>query len=118
MSLGAAHMKAIGIGCFWFASRETDTENVSPIEHLKQVRSAIESVDNVSNVQIVGHGDVFHFPGPSILGEIEDDDRNFFPIYTNLILRFDIFMPERLKEKYGLGRAGDGETETFHVDVV
>lgn len=111
-------MEALGIGCLWFARRNSaialDGDDTSPSEHLKDIREALEDVDNVSEVEVFGDGGTY----AGIAGlDDDDDEQNFYPIYSGVIVSFNIFMPKRLQEKYAYGRTTDG-AESFHVKVV
>jgi hypothetical protein len=107
-------MEAVGIGCFWFARFSADDadddEDFTPTEHLNDIREALEGVDNVSNVEVIGEGNVYS----SIAGLEDEEGGNFFPIYSNVTLCFDIFLPARHQQKYALGRTAD-DHEHFHV---
>ena len=44
-------MKAIGIGCFWFAARDGEPEDYtkfSPAKHIEEIKGALEGVDNIT----------------------------------------------------------------------
>jgi hypothetical protein len=106
-------MEAVGIGCFWFGRKFTDenSEGFSPSEHLKDIKSALESVDNVTNVQVAGSGSVT----AHIWGAEDENYNRFFPLYVDVVLSFDIFIPYRLQKEFALGRTAD--TERFRVDI-
>jgi hypothetical protein len=42
--------------------------------------------------------------------------KNFFPLFSSLVISFDLFVPSRLHEKY-LVREKAADVETFHVQV-
>lgn len=111
-------MEAVGIGCIWFAlnPESYDEDKFSPSEHLQEIKRALEGVDNVSNVVLSGYGNVIS--GLGMPGDYDEDegDNNYFPIYSNVLIAFDIFMPARLQEKYSHDRTADG-VETFHVKL-
>src|SRR4051794_1679680 len=108
-------MIAIGIGCYWFAQREGEDEDFDPREFLTHVKDALESVDNVSDVEVFTRGDSITVSGSSYAQH--GDDENFFPIFSNMRISFQIYMPERLIERYGRGRASV-EAERFAVEIV
>lgn len=98
-------MEAVGLGCLWFARRwgaiEDDPEDYFPGDHLKDIRTALEGVDNISNIKITGRGNVV---GSALLAFMDDDeddaaDFNPYPMYSSVTVSFDIFMPKRLQEK-------------------
>jgi hypothetical protein len=96
-------MEAVGLGCLWFARNreaiENDPENYFPGKHLEDIIEALEGVDNVSNVTIIGQGNVL--TGMAGIGTLDDeeDERtlNLYPIYSGVTVGFDIFMPQRLQ---------------------
>ena len=70
-------MKALGLGCFWFASRRlADEETFEPKDHIEQIRKALESVDNVSDVDL--DPDYISVAGWSFYPD-KYGDENFFP---------------------------------------
>ncbi|MCW1990685.1 hypothetical protein ACVJGC_008276 [Bradyrhizobium diazoefficiens] len=111
-------MKAVGVGSFWFAAKggePNDYDGFSPVDHLKSVQSALESIDSISNLKILGRGERLYVSGRSFSGGNEDE--NFFPLIGSVKIQFDIFLPERVQEKYSLGRGRDKGIETFHVKI-
>ncbi len=110
-------MEALGIGCICFSRKPpangSEDQNYSPANHLKEIEQALESVDNVSNVRVIGHGNTIS--GIGFLDDAEEEEI-FDPIYHDVAIEFDIFVPIRLQEKYALGRTADG-VEAFHVKV-
>ncbi|MGN6146980.1 MAG: hypothetical protein ACTHPD_00420 [Rhizomicrobium sp.] len=109
-------MKAIGIGCYWFANkkyRSGEFEGFSFEEYIRQLHSALERVDNVSNVEI--DLDENFLSGPLLT--FSDRDENFLPMFSAGSVSFDIFMPARLQEKYAFELAVGNGIENFHVDV-
>lgn len=68
-------MEAVGLGCFWFArtsaAMANDPEKYFPGDHLEDIRSALESVDNISNVEIIGDGSTI---SGTIFDYVSDDD--------------------------------------------
>jgi hypothetical protein len=113
-----AFMEAIGIGCIWFAVNPAtyDEENFSPSEHMDEIKRALESVDNVSNVDFTGETNTLS--GYYLFDDDEEEDETFFPIYSRVLLEFDIFVPHRLQEKYGNNRWTTPNVETFHVKLL
>jgi hypothetical protein len=102
-------MEVVGLGCFWFA-RRASTTNVDerPSEHLKHIKLALESVDNVSNVVVTGEGKFTFDP------DDEGESENYYPIYGDVVLTFNIFVPERLQRKYTLDESIEN-VNNFHV---
>jgi hypothetical protein len=94
------------------SSTRGEANKFSPQAYLVEIRKALEGVDSVSNIEIEGEGNTY-----SIFGELDDEEENFFPIYSDVLLSFDIFMPTRLQQKYSLNRAIPG-VETFHVKLM
>jgi hypothetical protein len=89
---------AVGIGCFWFADPEGEPEDYttfSPIEHIEKIRRAIESVDNIANLEIERHGNSYSVQGESFSDD-EDEPENYFPLIGRISIEFDIFMPDRV----------------------
>ena len=53
-------MKAIGVGCFWFAAvggEPEDYKQFSPADHIANIQRALEGVENISNLRVVKKGD-------------------------------------------------------------
>ena len=112
-------MKAVGIGCFWFAAKggePDDYDTFSPAEHLKSVELALEGVDSISNLTVHRRGEDYYVSGDSF--SEGDEEENFFPIIDRVTIQFDIFLPERVQEKHALGRFRDKGIENFHVKIV
>ena len=111
-------MEAIGVGCYWFACADEaneDDEDFDPTRFLAQIKEALEEVDNVSNVKIYKPAHSTQISGSSY--EEGPQGYNFFPLYNNVTITFDIFMPARLIEKYSFFETRV-ETEHFHVEIV
>lgn len=108
-------MKAIGIGCFWFALRPGGPAKAEfdPKTHIENIRHALETVDNVSNITILAPKEIIWSAAPSG----EDEDENYFPIFRRVHIDFDIFMPKRIIEKHSL-RFPIPNTEHYRVEVV
>jgi hypothetical protein len=121
-------MEAVGIGCFWFARSakavENDPEDYFPGKHLADIKAALEGVDSVSNVNIVGEGNRtkgFWMPWmPHDEDEDEDEENrrepNLYPVYSGVFIQFDIFIPKRLQERYMHGRKLI-PIENFRIDI-
>jgi hypothetical protein len=117
-------MEAVGIGCFWFARSpkavENDPEDYFPGNHLTDIKAALEEVDNVSNVKIIGEGNTTKgFWMPSMEeDEVETNHQqpNLWPIFRRVFIQFDIFMPMRVQEKYTHGR-NSVSAENFRVAI-
>ena len=95
-------MEAVGIGCLWFARKraavKNDPKNYAPAKHLEDVKAALEGVDSVSNVNVIGDGDlVMYTREPTDDDDNEVDNLNLYPIYKNVAIFFDIFMPKRIQ---------------------
>jgi len=109
-------MLALGLGCIWFARKggePDDWKSFNPENHAKQIRAALESVDNVSNVKISGTPSAIRVP--SFNRDLERT--NFFPQFVALRIEFDIFFPQRLQVKYALRGTGSS-VENFHVEII
>src|SRR5690348_12154276 len=109
-------MKAIGIGCYWFASKKNpngEFDEFSISEFISQLRPALERVDSVSNI-VIDLDD--RFAGGSPL-RFADKEENLFPLFSAGSISFDIFMPARLQEKYAFELAVGHGVENFHVDI-
>jgi hypothetical protein len=112
-------MEAVGIGCIWFARRDDEDEQIDvgdfvPSAHVADIRRALESLDSITNLKIEGNENRI----TGVWG-LEDDteDQTFFPMFSSLVIRFDLLIPRRSHEKYTwAGRKAD--VETFHVRVV
>jgi hypothetical protein len=106
-------MIAMGIGCFWFASLQSERDEAfEPSEHLAQIRRALESVDNVSDVRINAEHAAYRLDDTS-----EYDSENFFPMHVNVEILFHIYLPKRVQETYGRGRFVVGGIENFNVCI-
>jgi len=107
-------MKAIGVGCFWFALKggQPGKGKFDPKTHLQNIRNALESVDNVSKVTILAPQEIPWMGGPSS----EDESQNYFPMFRLVQISFDIFMPKRVMEKYSLGFRVPN-SEHYHVEI-
>jgi hypothetical protein len=115
----AITMKAIGIGCFWFADPDGEPENYtnfSPAQHIEKIRRALESIDNITSLEIARRGDSYYVHGESFSGDEEEE--NYFPLIGRISIQFDIFMPDRVQQKHDLGRGHDNGVENFHVRIV
>jgi len=106
---------AIGIGCLWFGivGDEDDAElDFEPKTHLQNIKEALESVDNVSDVEVDGDTRYSSFSW----AEDDDEGGEAIPLFTDAFVSFSIFLPDRLKEKYGVGRGlGPVDVEYFQV---
>src|SRR5258708_1153461 len=109
-------MKAIGIGCFWFARRggePEDSDTFSAPDHIKAIKEALEGIDNISNVQI-------HTPRTSIgvNGSLyAEEEEVFFPIFSRASITFTIYIPERLIKKFQPGFSYDS-VEQYAVHII
>lgn len=116
-------MKAIGIGCFWFArpgGEPTDENDFSPRKHIDEIRNALESIDNILNLKVANDSEQFIVSGDSYSDDEDEDedDPNYFPLIGNTTINFDIMIPERLQEKYSIFGRGDAGVENFHVSIL
>jgi hypothetical protein len=107
----------IGIGCFWFEPKgdlsEEFFENFNGKDFLSKIKNTLESVDSISSVQIYGEGN-------SILadaGEDEDDEKLYFPIFCDVIIEFNLYLPFRVQNQYGRGFERAKNTENFRVVI-
>ena len=114
-------MEAVGIGCIWFARRaddaddEIDVDQFVPSSHVADIRSALEGLDSVTNLEIEGNEDTL----TEIWGLNDDtEDQTFFPIFATLVIRFDLLVPLRAHEKYLGSIRMEADVETFHVRIV
>jgi hypothetical protein len=112
-------MEAVGIGCIWFARRddadeENDLGDFVPSAHVADIRRALESLDSVTNLKIEGNENRL----TGVWGLDDDtEDQTFFPMFSSLVIQFDLLIPLRSHQKYVFaGRRAD--VETFHVRVV
>jgi hypothetical protein len=113
-------MEAVGLGCIWFAWRGVDIDEIEikefvPSAHVAEIRSALEGLESVTALEITGNENRV-----SGIWGLEDntEDNIFFPLFSSLVIRFNIIVPLRFQEKYTLGgRTADG-VETFHVKVI
>lgn len=110
-------MEAVGLSCWWFASRggKDEFEKFDPKGHIAEIKAALESVDSLSNVKV--QGDEHTIAG---LWAYNDDDEyyNFFPLFASLIIAFDLFLPKRVQEKYNAFEISLDNVETFHIKLI
>jgi len=107
-------MLAVGVGCFWFSPKRP----ISGIEagkgpiarHLDDVKSALEDIDNVSDLEIVFDSTRLAEASPD--DTLDDDDD---PLFIDGSIEFDLFLPIRVQQHYGLGHSV--EVERFHVSI-
>jgi hypothetical protein len=140
-------MEGVGIGCFWFA-RNRKAVKADPRKHLEDVKSALEGVDSVSNVKVVGEGNSFRVMGTPFwrfaprqhlenvetasegatdvtnvgrpIARDEEEDAyglNYFPIYGDVIVDFDMFIPKRVQTKQLNWKETSLPVENFHVTI-
>jgi hypothetical protein len=115
-------MYAVGIGCVWFASREAKSlddpfANYEPFSFLDKIKNALEGLDSVSNFNIEKPHNSVSTQSISLNKYFEDE--NYFPLYSNVDICFDILIPQRTQEHYmsRYTHALDG-IELFHVRII
>lgn len=107
----------IGIGCFWFEPKEMSAdvfEDFNSKEFLSNIKSALESVDNVSSVEIFGEGNSI------LLSDFEGDEEGeeiYFPIFIDVVIAFDLYLPFRVQNSYSKGFSRQKGTENFRVII-
>lgn len=87
-----------GVGCFHFVDDDWDFEYSSPSFYSAQVRSLLQSVDNISNIEVnIGSGFLM-FP---LEPETTDYGGNgpFNPCPSSGHISFDVFLPERVQRQ-------------------
>jgi hypothetical protein len=112
-------MLAVGIGSFWFSAKK-QTDGVKSgdnlfVKHLKDVKSVLEGIDNVSNLEIrIDCEEFSDLDLESTLDDGDDDDYDR-PLFNDGSIDFDLYLPIRVQERYGFGRRVD--TEKFRVSI-
>ncbi len=109
----AMDVTAIGIGCFWFGTVEdgsNDEVGFDPEIRLKNIKEALESIDNISDVDV---GRNIPYSSYSWV-----DGGELIPLLVKSAISFNIFMPDRLKDKYLMGLASPVEQDYFQVLIL
>ena len=76
---------AVGIGCLWFGvmgDEDDDDIGFDPKTHLQNFKEALESVDNISDVEAEGNTRSRLFPGQRMMTKVE---RQFHSSRTRLL---------------------------------
>ncbi|SHH37736.1 hypothetical protein SAMN05444169_7141 [Bradyrhizobium erythrophlei] len=108
-------MEAVGISCWWFASRDRDLEKTfDPTSHVAEIKRAPKSVENLSNLTIEADENFIAIPGDD-----ENSEYNkFFPLFHSLYIGFDIFLPVRVQQKYNPLDFRLDAVENFCVKII
>ena len=97
-------MLAVGVGCFWFSPKRAISGaelGKKPIaRHLDDVKSALEGIDNVSDVEIVS--DDMSFAEAAEEDTLDDGNE---PLFIDGSVEFDLHLPMRVQQHYGHGRS-------------
>ncbi len=105
-------MRVFGVGCviFQYADDASISDDFSIDQFKEDVVFAIESIENVSNLE---HTDLEeNLIGFRSFDTDEEDKLIINPL--NFALKFDIFIPKRLQPMYG----GPADVETINVEIV
>jgi hypothetical protein len=124
-------MLAIGVGCFWFSPKRTTSnrgkyKSPSLKEHLADIKSAMASIDNISELEVPQWKDEVQFATSAITIEEpneeednnekgEEDNPDNPPLISSGSIEFTLQIPFRVQETYGLGQTI--EVEEFRVSV-
>jgi len=106
-------MKAIGIGCIWFGSKKSEDAFDDPSEFLTALKTALEKIDTLADLSLPDDAHSILITSPS-----EDEKERFFPIFSNDVVSFTLYLPDRIQPTYLFGREALCSTDKFHVMIV